>query len=95
MYAVIVQVRIDLNRENEMRTMIHEEVTPGAKQLAGFAAGYWLQSLEDDRGSAVLLFESAEAARAAAARLRAEGPLADAPVWTMEAVDAYEVLAQA
>ena len=95
MYAVIVQVKINLDRENEMRTMIHEEVVPRAKQLPGFASGYWLQALEGDHGSAVLLFESEEAVRTAAESLWSEGPLADMPVWTMEALKAYEVLAEA
>jgi hypothetical protein len=42
----------------------------------------------------VLLFESEDAARAAVAEIRTQGPPPEAPV-TLEAVDAYEVLAQA
>jgi hypothetical protein len=94
MHGVIVQVRIDASREDEARRLLREEVVPRAKQLAGFAGGNWLRALEGDRGTSVLLFDSEEAARAAAERIRSEGPPRGAPV-DLEAVDAYEVLAQA
>jgi hypothetical protein len=104
MYAVIVQVKIDMNREEEMRTILDQEIVPTARQLPGFASGSWLQAMEGDRGTAVLMFHSQQAARAAAERLgatvhgmvelRSAGPLADVPVITVEAVGAYEVVAQ-
>ena len=105
MNAVIVQVKIDANREEEMRTVLNQEVVPTARQLPGFASGTWLQALEGDRGTAVLIFDSQQAASAAAERLRATvhgmaelrsgGPGADVPVFTVETVGAYEVVAQA
>jgi hypothetical protein len=39
MNAVIVQVKIDANREEEMRTVLNQEVVPTARQLPGFASG--------------------------------------------------------
>lgn len=93
MFGVIVEVRIDPNRKDEAGTMVREVVMPRARQLAGFSGGNWLQELEGDRGIAVLLFESEEAARSAAEGIRSQGPLAGARV-DLEGVDAYEVVAQ-
>jgi hypothetical protein len=94
MHGVIVQVKIDTSREDDARKMLQEVVVPRAKALAGFTGGNWLRSLEGDRGTSVLLFESADAATAAAEEIRTTGPPPGAPV-TMEAVDAYEVLVSA
>ncbi len=94
MHGVIVQVTIDPNREEEARQMLREIVVPRAKGLAGFAGGNWLRALQGDRGMSVLLFETEQAARAAAEAIRSEGPPPGAPT-TMQAVDAYEVVAEA
>jgi hypothetical protein len=94
MHGVIVQVRIDPNGEEEAARMLREVVVPMAKALPDFASGTWLRALEGDGGRGVLLFESEEAARAAAEQIRSEGPPPGAPV-TLEPVEAYEVLAQA
>ena len=94
MHAVIVQVTIDAAAEEQARKMLHEVVVPQAKALAGFASGTWLRALEGTGGRGVLLLESEEAARAAAERIRSEGPPPGAAV-TLDSVEAYEVLAQA
>jgi hypothetical protein len=94
MHGVIVQVRIDSNREEEARSTLHDVVVPRAKALAGFSGGTWLRALDGDGGRGVLLFESEDAARAAVDEIRSQGPPPGVPV-TLEAVDAYEVLAQA
>ena len=94
MHGVIVEVRIDPNREEDARRMLHEMVVPMAKGLDGFASGTWLRALEGDGGRGVLLFESEESARAAAEQIRSEGPAPGVPV-ALETVEAYEVLAQA
>jgi hypothetical protein len=94
MHGVIVQVKVHSDQEEVARKMLREVVVPQAKSLAGFAGGTWLRALESDAGRGVLLFESEEAARAAVAEIRSQGPPPGAPV-TMEAIEAYEVLAQA
>ena len=94
MHGVIVQVKIDQNREDEARKVLQDVVVPSAKALTGFVSGNWLRELQGDRGISVLLFESAEAAQAAAEQIRSQGPPPGVPV-TMETVDAYEVLLQA
>jgi hypothetical protein len=94
MHAVNVQVKIDSSQEDLARKMLHEVTVPRAKALAGFRSGTWIRALEGDRGMSVLLFDSEDAARAAADEIRSVGPPPGAPV-NMESVDVFEVLAQA
>jgi hypothetical protein len=93
MYGVIVEVKPDPSAKREARAIIRDVVLPRAKQLPGFASGSWLQALDDDRGTAVLLFESEEDARAAAERIRSQVPLAGGRV-DVENINTYEVLYQ-
>jgi hypothetical protein len=95
MYGVIVRVRINRGREDEMRSMMDEEVVPRARQLPGFAGGSWFQALEGDGGFAAMVFDSEETARGFAERVASQGPLADTPVWSVEGIGTYEVLARA
>jgi hypothetical protein len=71
--------------------MIRDVILPRARQLPGFAGGGWLQALDDNRGTAVLLFDSQDHARAATERIQSQGPLAGELV-DLENVDTYEVL---
>ena len=66
MHGVIVEVRIDPSGEEQARRVLDEAVVPMAKGLAGFRSGTWLRALQGDAGRGVLLFDSEEAARAAA-----------------------------
>lgn len=94
MYGVIVQVKVDRGREAEVRTMLAEEVVPRAGQLPGFADGSWFQALEGDDGFAVIVFDSQEAALAFADRVASQSPLAKTPVWSVEGVGTFELLAR-
>jgi hypothetical protein len=103
MYPVIIELRIDTNREGIL-TMLNQEIVPTARQLPGFASGSWLR-VNGGHGTAVLDFDSQQAARAAAGHLRAimDGmvelrsvrPLAEVPVVTVETAGVYWVVAQA
>jgi hypothetical protein len=94
MYGVIAQVRIDPEDQHEAGDVILDVVMPRAEQLSGLAGRNWLQALDGDRGTAVLLFESEAAARAAAEGIRSQGPLVGNRV-ELEAVAAYELVTQA
>jgi hypothetical protein len=94
MYAVIGQVKIDQSREGEARKALSEIVVPTAKAMPGFAGGTWCRALKDDRGISVLLFESEQAARAAAEQMRSQGPPAGTPA-TFVSADVFEVVAEA
>jgi Antibiotic biosynthesis monooxygenase len=93
MHAVIGQVKIDQSREDEARKTLQEVVVPTAKAMAGFVAGTWCRALQDDRGISVLLFESEQAARAAAEQMR-QGPPPGTPA-TFVSADVFEVVAEA
>jgi hypothetical protein len=93
MHAVAGQVKIDTVREDEARKLLNDFVLPSAKSLAGFQGGYWARALDGDTGHSILLFDTEENARAAAAQV-SEGPPPGAPVTFMSAT-VCEVLAQA
>jgi hypothetical protein len=94
MHAVIAHVKIDPGEEDAARKMLSEVVVPMTKGFSGFSGGTWCRALEGDRGISVLLFETEQAARAAAEQMLSEGPPPGMPV-TRESVDVFEVLAQA
>jgi Antibiotic biosynthesis monooxygenase len=93
MHAVVGQVKLDPSRDEEVRKALSETVVPTAKQMAGFVGGTWCRSLQDDRGISVLLFESEQAANAAAEQMR-QGPPPGTPA-TFVSADVFEVVAQA
>ena len=72
MHAVLVKVSIsDLeSSQKELR----ETVVPRVSQLPGFVAGYWTRSDDGSNGRSMIVFESEDAARAAAERIGAGVP---------------------
>jgi hypothetical protein len=93
MYAVAGQVKLDPGRQGDAQKLLEEFVVPTTKGLAGFQSGSWARSVEGDSGHSLLLFDTEENARAAAARM-AEGPPAGAPA-TFVSATVCEVVAQA
>ena len=63
MHAVAVSVTI--KDEGAARKVLGEQVVPGVSQLPGALAGYWLAP-DGNRGYSLVVFESEDAARAAA-----------------------------
>jgi hypothetical protein len=55
------------------RQFLTEEVVPRVKQAPGVVAGYWFEPA-GDQGWSVVVFESEEAARAAAEMARTQPP---------------------
>jgi hypothetical protein len=93
MHAVIGQVKLDPDRRDETIKALNEIVVPTAKAMPGFIGASWCRALEGDRGVSMLVFESAEAARAAAEQMR-QGPPPGTPA-TFVSADVFEVVAQA
>ena len=94
MHGIIVDVTVDPNRGEETTRMLREMIVPKARAHAGFVAGYWLRAEQGNRLRSVHLYDSQDAAQAAATAIRTEGPPPDGPV-TLESIATYEVLAQA
>jgi heme-degrading monooxygenase HmoA len=87
MHAVVVQVTI---KDFEAGTAaLREQVVPRVKQAPGFVTGYWTR--KDNQGLSMVVFESEEAAREAAARMPEGAP--DAV--TVDSVEVREVVATA
>jgi hypothetical protein len=66
---------------------------PRAKGAPGFVAGYWTQSDDKDNGLAMVVFDSADNANAAAEMIRTAGSMADTV--TLESIEVREVVANA
>jgi hypothetical protein len=90
-HAVVVNVTI--SDFESARKGLQEETVPAVSQAPGFVAGYWTRS-EDNRGLGLAVFESEDAARAVAERLRSQGP-PDPEAVTLESVEVREVVAHA
>jgi hypothetical protein len=93
MYAVVGQVRVEAGGDDDAQKALEEFVVPTAKSLAGFQGGHWARALDADTGHSLLLFDTEENARAAAARM-SEGPPPGVPV-TVVSATVCEVRAQA
>jgi hypothetical protein len=89
MHAVVVKVSI--KDADAAQKSLEELVVPRVSQAPGFVAGYWTRSDDRTNGQAMMVFESEDAARAAADELRANVP---DPV-TLESADVREVVASA
>ena len=91
MHAVVVKVSI---KDGSVATeYLRETVVPGVSQAPGFVAGYWVRLEGGDQGNSIIVFESEEAARAAAERLREN--VAANPGVTVNDVSVGEVVANA
>lgn len=88
MHAVVVNVTID-EPEADLREL-RERIVPQVSQSLGFVTGYWTR--KGNTGLSMIVFESEEAANAAAERLRPEIPDA---VATLENIEVREVVVHA
>jgi hypothetical protein len=91
MHAALVSVTIDEGQEDEARRHLDERVVPMLKGSAGFVGGYWFAPKEH-KGWAVVLYDTEEAARAAAPPVGERVP--DAPV-VIDHIEYREVIASA
>ena len=91
MHAVVVKVSV---KDAPVATeFLRETVVPGVSQAPGFVAGYWVRLEGGDEGNSVIVFESEDAARAAAEQVRA-GVSSNEGV-TLEDLSLGEVVANA
>jgi len=93
MHALLVTLELDPARMEEALQVLHGFAIPTVRQGAGFVSGPWLRSADGRHGRSLLLYESREAAEAAAERA-AQGPPPGAPIRFVSA-EPFEVMAQA
>ncbi len=68
MYAVIVEVDTSGADREESIKRLREEIVPRVKQAPGFQSGTWARHPSEDRGMAVMVFDTEENAQATASR---------------------------
>jgi hypothetical protein len=91
MHAVVVKVNI---QDRDVATkFLRETIVPRVSQAPGFVAGYWMSLEGGDQGNSVIVFESEDAARAAADQIREN--VGANPGVTLDAVTVGEVVANA
>ena len=91
MHAVVVKVSVQ--DEEPGLEYLRENIVPGVSQAPGFVAGYWVRLEGGDEGNSVVVFESEDAARAAAGRIRES--VGSNPGVTIKDVSVGEVVANA
>jgi hypothetical protein len=93
MYAVFSEVNADESHTAAGREFLPQRAVPGAHER-GAKGGYWLAP-QNGRGVAIVVFDTEEEARTAAAMFRVgEPPMPDAPEGvTVKTVEVREVLA--
>ena len=91
MHAVVVKVSV---QDAPVATkFLRETIVPGISQAPGFVAGYWVRLEGGDEGNSVIVFESEDAARAAAEQVREN--VGSNPGVTLNDVTVGEVVANA
>jgi len=92
MHGVIIDVKVDPNREEEARNMLNNVVVPRAKTHQGIAAAYFLREMNGDILRCIELYDTHDNAKETAERIRSQGPPPGGPV-TLVSVNIYEVIA--
>ncbi len=91
MHAVVVKVSV---QDGPTATKhLRETIVPGVSQAPGFVAGYWVRLEGGGEGTSVVVFESEDAARAAAERIRENTNTS--PGVTLDDITVGEVVANA
>ena len=91
MHAVVVSVSIGPGHAEEAQAHLESNVVPRVKESPGLVSGYWTRSVDGTHGSALVVFESEDNARAAAETI----PNAPRPDFiTFDSVEVHEVVAQ-
>jgi len=90
MHAVVVRVKI--GDVEIARKGLREQIVPRVRQAPGFVAGYWTGSEDGHDGLSMLVFESEDAARAAA-EMVSSGTAPETV--TLEGVEVREVVEHA
>jgi hypothetical protein len=93
MYALVT--RVTIHDADQTREMLTSQVVPAVSGAPGFQTGHWAWSTGNGEltGLAMMIFDSAENARAAGDRVRAAAESSDDV--TLDEVEVREVVASA
>jgi hypothetical protein len=90
MHAVVARARVESGRADEATAHLQSTVIPRVKEVPGVVAGYWTRSSDDEHGTAMVLFETEDAARGAAEQVPNMAP----EYVHFDAIEVLEVVAQ-
>ena len=90
MHAVVASASIDPGRANEAQEHLQSNVIPRVKQVPGVVSGYWTRSSDGEHGTAMVVFETEDAARAAAEQVPNMAP----EYVHFDSIEVREVVAQ-
>lgn len=90
MHAVVTKATIHDIAQG--RKFLNDQGIPRLKQAPGFVSGNWV-ALDESSGTAMIIFESEEAAQAAAEQIKANPPAGDAV--TIDSMEIGEVVGNA
>jgi hypothetical protein len=90
MHAVVT--RSTIHDFEQARRFLREEAVPRMSQAPGFVGAHWVR-VDETTGTGMLVFESEEAAQAAAEQLRTNPPAASAV--TINSIEVGEVVERA
>jgi hypothetical protein len=89
MHALVV--RTSISDAEKARKVLEEQVVPQVSQAPGFVAGYWTWADDKSNGQSMIVFESADAARAVGERISGLTPEGV----TIDSTEVREVVASA
>jgi heme-degrading monooxygenase HmoA len=90
MYAVVANARIEPGRAEDATAHLQSTVVPRVKEVPGVVSGYWTRSSDGEHGTAMVVFESEDAARAAAEQVPNMAP----EYVHFDSIEVREVVAQ-
>jgi hypothetical protein len=94
MFARVVNVRVPLERVDEGRKMLEEQVIPRVRQLPGLRNAYWLLDRQTGFGRTIFLYDTKEAMQATAEQgKQMREQMQQAIGITFESVEEFEVVA--
>jgi hypothetical protein len=91
MHAVVV--RVNIGDFEAAQPGLRERVVPAASAAPGFVTAHWTRSDDGSNGLSMLVFETEEAARAMADRIRGADWMPETV--TLESAEVREVIANA
>jgi hypothetical protein len=90
MHAVVATASVEPGRAEEATEHLRSTVIPRVKQVPGVVSGYWTRSSDGEHGTAMVLFETEDAARGAADQVPNMAP----KYVHFDSIEVREVIAQ-
>lgn len=94
MNLMLVSLKLDPSRIEEVDRHLREDVVSWATRQTGFVSGQWLRRVDGQQGLGLVVFDTEEQANAAADGPRSQ-PSVQGRAWNTENVAVFELVAQA